>query len=160
MVFFFCISHTADGPQRARFPIPPTTTLLSCMLWSRRMDLPIYPRSRLFLWCTRYIYLFVSHIRPMGLNALGYQSYLIYTGILQRCYPASDHGGWIFPSLSVLALLYTGTIYCTSVYYRLYTRYITHSHVSSVVLALRQLSIVVEFYFLKFNKIHFFLPIG
>ena len=30
---FFCISFTADGPQRARLPSPSTATFLSC-LWS------------------------------------------------------------------------------------------------------------------------------
>ncbi|CAN0258176.1 unnamed protein product, partial [Ascophyllum nodosum] len=32
----YCISLTADGPQRARLSIPPTVTLPSC-LWSRRI---------------------------------------------------------------------------------------------------------------------------
>ena len=36
-LFFVCISLTADGPQRARLPIPPTATLQSC-LWSRRIS--------------------------------------------------------------------------------------------------------------------------
>ena len=46
-VFIFCIaSHfTADGPQRARLPIPPTATLPSC-LRSRRI-FPSLPGSRL-----------------------------------------------------------------------------------------------------------------
>ena len=43
---FVCISLTADGPQRARLPIPPTATLLSC-LWSLKI-FPSLPASRLF----------------------------------------------------------------------------------------------------------------
>ena len=42
---FVCISLTADGPQRARLPIPPTATLLSC-LWSRSIFSSL-PGSRL-----------------------------------------------------------------------------------------------------------------
>ena len=42
---FVCISLTVDGPQRARLPIPPIATLLSC-LWSRRI-LPSPPGSHL-----------------------------------------------------------------------------------------------------------------
>ena len=38
-----CILITADGPQRARSPIPPTATLPSC-LWSRRL-FPTLPGS-------------------------------------------------------------------------------------------------------------------
>ena len=48
-ILFFClflsISLTADGPQRARSPIPLTATLPSC-LWTRRM-FPSLPGSRL-----------------------------------------------------------------------------------------------------------------
>ena len=42
---FVYISLTADGPQRARLPIPPTATLPSC-LPSRRI-FPSHPGSRL-----------------------------------------------------------------------------------------------------------------
>ena len=41
-----CISLMADGPQRARIPIPPTATLSSCLLWSLRF-FPSLPSSRL-----------------------------------------------------------------------------------------------------------------
>ena len=34
VLFVFCISLTADGPQFARLPIRPTATLPSCLLWS------------------------------------------------------------------------------------------------------------------------------
>ena len=43
-VFVF-ISHTADGPQHARLPFPPTVTLPMC-LRTRRI-FPSFPRSRL-----------------------------------------------------------------------------------------------------------------
>ena len=42
--------------------------------------------------------LFVSHLRPMGLNVLGYQSH-----VLQRCHPIYGHKGYSHLS-SVLAL--------------------------------------------------------
>ena len=45
---FVCISLTADGPQRARLPIPPTVTSPSC-LWSRRI-FPSLPGSRLTIF--------------------------------------------------------------------------------------------------------------
>ena len=57
-VSFVCISLTFDGPQRARLPIP--------------------PRSRL----PNLFRLYVSRLRPMGLNVLGYQTHLV-----QRCHP-------------------------------------------------------------------------
>ena len=45
MFAFVCISRTADGPQRARLPIPPSVTLPAC-LWSLR-NFPSLPGSRL-----------------------------------------------------------------------------------------------------------------
>ena len=49
-VFVFArISLMADGPQRARLPIPPTATLPSC-LWSRRI-FPSLPGCRLKDFC-------------------------------------------------------------------------------------------------------------
>ena len=47
------------------------------------------------------LYVFVSHLRPMGLNVLGYHSHL-----LQRCHPAYGHEG-SFHLSPVLALLYS-----------------------------------------------------
>ena len=43
---FVCISLTADGPQRARLSIPPTTAKLPSCLWLRRL-FPSLPGSRL-----------------------------------------------------------------------------------------------------------------
>ena len=42
------ISFSADGRQRARLPVPPNTTLPSC-LWSRRI-FPSLPSSRLTIF--------------------------------------------------------------------------------------------------------------
>ena len=51
LFFFFCISLTADGPQRARLPIPTIATLPSC-LWSLRI-FPSLPDSRLTIFLSR-----------------------------------------------------------------------------------------------------------
>ena len=45
---YFCISLTADGPQRAWLPIPSTTALPFC-LWSRRI-FPSLPDDRLTIF--------------------------------------------------------------------------------------------------------------
>ena len=47
-----------------------------------------FERILLLSFCL-FVCLFVSHVWPMGLNVLGYQSHL-----LQRCHPACGHEGY------------------------------------------------------------------
>ena len=59
----FCTQLMADGPQRARLPIPPTATLPSC-LWSLRI-FPSFPGSRLTFFLSRCKFSTLTTRQPM-----------------------------------------------------------------------------------------------
>ena len=56
-----------------------------------------FAQQVLYLLCSLFFGLFVSHLRPIGLNALGYQPHQ-----LQRCHLAGGHEG---SSLTVISAL-------------------------------------------------------
>ena len=76
----FCISFTVDEPLRARLPIPPTATLLSC-LWTRKI-FPSLPGSLLRLLIAmpvQHFYLLLSTFSrfPLLLRKPEYKSWLV-----------------------------------------------------------------------------------
>ena len=79
---FFCIPLTADEPQRARLPIPPTATLLSCQ-WPLRI-FPISPRFSLsdgFLSRCKFNKLFLrTHVLILSATGARIQ-FLVFTRI-------------------------------------------------------------------------------
>ena len=52
---FICTPLTADGPRRARLPIPPTATLASCMSLLIKI-FPSYPSSRLRIYIAMQVH--------------------------------------------------------------------------------------------------------